>query len=254
MDIKVLFEDEYLLVVDKPSGLVVNRSHTALGDTLQDFLDDKYPIKKDGIKDNPDDSIAYTEDINEEDYELLSKQDFYLRSGIVHRIDKDTSGILIAARNPEVFLSMQKQFKSREVEKVYFALCFGKAVEKFIEIKAPLIRNPKFPFKYAVSPNGKEAVTFLEVKGADNIEGEDVTLYEIKPKTGRTHQIRVHLSAMNQPVIYDSIYNTRKELDWSAQHFPRLMLHAYSVSFKHPITEKQLLIESQLPEEFKAFQ
>lgn len=250
MDIKILYEDEYLLVVDKPSGLVVNRSHTVSDETLQDFIDKRYPDVQKPTFDSTRDVIEYSDDINEEDYELLSKQDFYLRSGVVHRVDKDTSGTLIVALDPNVFSNLQKQFKNREVEKVYFALCFGKGNEKFVEINAPLIRNPKFPFKYAVSPNGKKALTLLELKEVSVVDGVDVTLYEIKPKTGRTHQIRVHLSAINQPIIFDSIYNTKKELDWSLQHFQRLMLHAYSVSFIHPVTNKPILIKSQLPKEF----
>ncbi len=222
-EIKTIYEDSDILVVDKPSGLIVNRSDTAKRTTLQDILEEKYGFSK-----------------------KYAGTDFGDRSGIVHRLDKDTSGLLIIAKTPESFEDLQRQFKLRQVEKEYTTIVLGEVKENNIEINAPLKRDPRRPLRFAISAGGREAVTLIEKQEIIEIKeaGLIFTKLLITPKTGRTHQIRVHLCAIKHPIASDPIYMTKREFEMSFQYFPRLMLHATKISFKHPVSKKTLCFES----------
>jgi 23S rRNA pseudouridine1911/1915/1917 synthase len=223
-----IYEDNEILVLDKPSGVVVNRSNTYAGQTVQDFVEDQ---------------IDFTE--SDEDSEFKS------RSGVVHRLDKDTSGILLVAKTPDSFVNIQKQFKDRTVKKTYNAISLGKSQTGRFEINAPLNRNPKDRLSMAVVVGGKEART--EFDFVKHIKIDETTYSYIKafPYTGRTHQIRVHLAALNLPVAADPIYCTRAQYDLSTQAFNRMMLHALNIEFTHPTTGERVTFEAPLPEEFK---
>ena len=223
MNIPILYEDEVLLVIDKPPGIVVNRANTVLEKTIEDWVKETYHTTMD-------------------------------RAGIVHRIDKETSGILLIAKTPEAFQELQRQFKEREVKKTYLALVHGKLVPEEGEINAPVGRLPWNPERFGVVPGGKEAVTRYRVVESrkSKVESEDITLVELYPQTGRTHQIRVHLKYINHPIIGDYLYAGRKVSRRDrAGDAARVMLHAWKISFIHPSNGKTLAFKSPIPDDMK---
>lgn len=216
--IDVIYEDDNIIVVNKPKGLVV---HPANG--------------------NPDGTLVNA--IMSICKDTLSGIGGEIRPGIVHRLDKDTSGLLIVAKNDEAHIKMSEQIKNREVKKIYIALVRGQVPEEEATINMPIGRSTKDRKKMAVCKNGKEAVTHFKVLQRFN----KYTLLQIKIDTGRTHQIRVHLSEIGYPVIGDSVYsNGKNEFNVEGQ-----MLHAQKLEFKHPITQEQINLEAPLPEYFK---
>ena len=227
---KIIFEDDYIVAIDKPAGLVVNRSNTHVVPTLQDFVEDQVAIE-----------------------EELEETDYTSRSGILHRLDKDTSGVILMAKDTNTFEAILKQFKNRELSKEYKAILIGDIHDSIIEIDAPIKRNPKFTFKFAVGTDGKPSQTRIELVKNFQLNGRNYTSVTVRPKTGRTHQIRVHCLALNHCVAGDEIYCTRKEFVDSYADFARLMLHAHSIEITHPVTGGKLLLKSELPEEFTPY-
>lgn len=215
--VEVVYEDSDIIVVNKPKGLVVHPANGNWDGTLVNAI---MSICKDS----------------------LSGIGGEIRPGIVHRLDKDTSGLLIIAKNDEAHLKMSNQIKNREVKKIYYALVRGVVPENEATINMPIGRSTKDRKKMAVDKNGKEAITHFKV-----IERfSKYTLLEVKIDTGRTHQIRVHLSEIGYPVVGDEVYsNGKNEFGIHGQ-----LLHAKSLDFKHPITGKQIHLEAELPEEF----
>jgi 23S rRNA pseudouridine1911/1915/1917 synthase len=227
-NVKVIFEDENLVAYDKPSGLVVNKSQTATGPTLAEYSSDYLDIEeKDDIE-----------------------SDFYSRGGIVHRLDKDTSGIVLAAKNLEYFEYLQSLFKQRKVNKTYLAICIGKMREDEITVAAPIARNPNNRFKFAVVDGGKDSRTSFKKLKVLTIDDQEFTIVEAKPITGRTHQIRVHLTALNIPIAGDELYLSKRLLARYQELFPRLMLHAHRLSFTDERTQKEFDFISPIPNEF----
>lgn len=210
---EVIYQDDSLLILDKPSGLVTLRTISWREDTLQDFTE------KSGI------FIAG-------------------RGGIVHRLDKETSGIVIVAKNELSFADLQRQFKERKVAKTYLALVNGEVTNRG-EIAAPVGRSRKNRFNFAVAVGGKPAFTAYRLIKRIKVEGEDYSLLEIKPKTGRTHQIRVHLKYLGHPLFGDTIYGSKRE-----QGRP-LFLVAKAIEFTHPTTGRLMKFEISLPDYLK---
>lgn len=168
-----------------------------------------------------------------------------IRPGIVHRIDKDTSGILVIAKNDIAHINLSEQIKNHEVNKTYIALVRGIVKENEATIKMPIGRSTKDRKKMAVTQNGKEAITHFKV--IERFPKHNCTLLEVKIETGRTHQIRVHLSQISYPIIGDTTYsNGKNEWDIEGQ-----CLHAKSLKFKHPLTGKEMFLEAELPAYFK---
>ena len=227
----LIYEDDYILVLNKPSGMVVNISDTSPGETLQNYTQEK---------------------LAKELADADKESDFYKRGGLVHRIDKETSGVVVAAKDEETFVSLQVQFKGREVEKEYVALIFGKLDEEKIEISAPIGRSPRNRTKMAIVSDGKEAVTTVEQAEERVVDGEVLSLVRAFPKTGRTHQIRVHLAALNHPIVGDDLYAGKRRSVISRKIFGRLMLHAHKITFTHPKTGERASFEAGLPSEFAA--
>lgn len=235
----IIFEDDHLIVVNKPQGMVVNHAATYSGETLQGLLEAYL-----GISD-PLHGIGG-------------------RAGIVHRLDKDTSGVLVVAKTQEAFDALQGQFKERLVEKTYWALVHGKPSVGHGIIDAPLGRNPRNRFRFAVVEGGRDAVTefnvrrsgwhALEMKTRSPQEQtrEQVSEVIVHPKTGRTHQIRVHLAALNTPVVGDVIYGGRRRGKTDRVWTERLMLHARSLIVTHPATGLRTTFDAPLPEEVMA--
>jgi 23S rRNA pseudouridine1911/1915/1917 synthase len=215
---KIIFEDESLLVIDKPAGVVVNRSETTREKTIQDWLKEYLSIKGEGIGG---------------------------RAGIVHRLDKETSGLLLIAKTEKAFKNLQKQFKERKVEKRYLALVHGQVKPSKGTVEVPLSRSPYNRKKFGVFLGGRPARTDYRVKK----EYPDLTLLELTPKTGRTHQIRVHLKYIGHPVVADEKYAGRKTARADRQWCPRQFLHASFLRFHHPETKKVIAFNSPLPEE-----
>ncbi|MEA2020404.1 MAG: RluA family pseudouridine synthase [Patescibacteria group bacterium] len=218
----VVYEDPSILLVNKPSGLVVNRSDTWEGDTLEDQLRKYFSLADNGIGG---------------------------RAGIVHRLDKDTSGLLLIAKKEKAFEKLLSQFKNREVEKGYFALSYGKVKPERGVIDAPIDRNPKQRRKMAVVEGGRSAVTEFVVQKYFEKGGKHFTLLELYPKTGRTHQLRVHLAAFNHALVGDPLYSGDKRFRRDKEWCPRLFLHAFSLRFRHPETGEFEYFEIGLPEE-----
>ncbi len=233
LTIPILYEDETLLIIDKPAGVVVNRAQSVKTETVQDWVEEKST------------NLQIYKSTNE-------NKDFVDRAGIVHRIDRETSGILLIAKTPEAFIALQRQFKAREITKTYLAIVHGRLVPEEGQINAPIDRLPWNPQRFGVMPGGKESVTRYKVVKSlkSKVESEDITLVEVYPQTGRTHQIRVHLKYINHPIVGDYLYAGRKtSRDDRAGDASRVMLHAWKISFGHPATGKTLAIESPIPDD-----
>lgn len=215
--IEIIYEDNDIIVVNKPKGLVV---HPANG--------------------NPDGTLVNA--IMKICKDSLSGIGGKLRPGIVHRLDKDTSGILIVAKNDKAHINLSEQIKNHEVEKTYIALVRGIVKENEATINMPIGRSDKDRKKMAVKKNGKNAITHFKV--IERFPKHNSTLLEIKIETGRTHQIRVHLSHIGYPIIGDDVYSSGKN-EWNVKG---QCLHAKSLKFKHPITSKEMVLEAKIPE------
>ncbi len=217
MDLDIVYEDEDVLVVNKPAGLVVHPAHGHYDDTLVNGL------------------LAHCKD--------LSGINGVMRPGIVHRIDKDTSGLLMVAKNDFAHNSLAEQLKVHSVERGYLALVQGVIAEPAGLVDAPIGRHPLERKKMAVNLSGKEARTNYFVKE----RFDKYTLIECRLETGRTHQIRVHLSYIGHPLVGDELYGSRKNnLGFAGQ-----ALHAYLLGFIHPRSGAKLHFEAPLPEEFR---
>ena len=214
----IVYEDDDILVVNKAKGMVV---HPAAG--------------------NPEGTLVNA--VMAHCKGNLSGIGGELRPGIVHRLDKDTSGLLIVAKNDKAHIQMSKQIQDREVKKIYIALVRGIISENEATINMPIGRSMQDRKKMAVTKKGKEAITHFQV-----LERFDkYTLLKVKIDTGRTHQIRVHMAEIGHPVVGDMLYsNGKNEFGVEGQ-----MLHATSLDFKHPITQKLLHLEAPLPQYFE---
>ena len=222
MEPKIIFEDDSMLILDKPTGWIVNEAQTTKGQ----------PTGQEWIRKNFQFPISNTKN---------------LRNGIVHRIDKETSGILMVAKTKEVFEILQSKFKEREVEKTYVALVHGKVEPKSGNINVPVGRLPWRRDRFGVLPGGREAETKYEVIENLEIKGKSFSLLTLEPKTGRTHQIRIHLKYLGHPIVGDDFYAGRKTARDDRKWCPRLFLHAKSISLTHPETNKKITFSCELP-------
>ena len=240
--VKIIYQDEFLLVLDKPPGLVVDPADSVKEETLADILERDFHIP-------------------------------LFRGGIVHRLDKDTSGILLVAKTIEALENLQKQFQERVVKKEYLALVHGYIMESG-RVEGSIGRNPGNREKFTVLENGKEAVTEYEPVERLQVTGNRLqeifsnfnkiqmrklstvhynlyTLLRCKPLTGRTHQIRVHLKYINHAIVSDEKYAGRKVSRLDKRWCPRIFLHAAKIGFKHPVSGEWMELESKLPEDLK---
>lgn len=172
---------------------------------------------------------------------------FYLRSGVVHRLDKETSGILLVAKTKEAFENLQAQFKERKVEKTYTALVHGLVEPKEGTVEATVGRLPWRRDRFGVLPGGRESKTDYEVISNLTLDANYYTLLSLYPKTGRTHQIRIHLKYLGHPVVSDEFYAGRKTARNDRKWCPRLFLHAGEIKFQHPADSKPMSFSSELP-------
>jgi 23S rRNA pseudouridine1911/1915/1917 synthase len=219
--LEVLYEDQWLLVLNKPPGMVV---HPALGHrhgTLVSALLHHWRGAPPGL--DP------------------------LRPGIVHRLDKDTSGVLVVAKDIDTLADLGAQFRKREVEKQYLACVWGRVRQPSGTVSQPIGRNPVHRKRMAVRAGGREAVTRFEV-----VERfDDVTFVRLYPHTGRTHQIRVHLAALGHPIVGDAVYGRARRPDARA-HMSRQALHAEQIVFRHPHTGARVRFVAPLAADLRA--
>ncbi|MEK7127034.1 MAG: RluA family pseudouridine synthase [Patescibacteria group bacterium] len=229
-ELKILYEDASCMVIDKPAGIVVHPGENGkyVGKTISDAV--LHKISKG-----------------------LRKSD---RPGIVHRLDKDTSGVLIVAKTLKGYENLVQQFKERQVRKIYFALVFGKLKYPEGIIDSPIGRNLNDRKKMWVQSEefGRKAVSQYKVVKEFNVaNGIMASLIEVKIETGRTHQIRVHMSAIGHPVIMDSTYGKKKINVVFGKKFGlgRQFLHAHEISFIYPKTKKTVLVRAELSDDLK---
>jgi len=212
VDLPILYEDDDVLVVNKPSGLLTHA--------------------KGGLSDEP--TVA----------EIIRLKTSFAtdtnRPGIVHRLDRDTSGLLIIAKNPESAAHLQRQFAERTAKKTYIAITDGKPKLNAAKIDLPIGRNPSAPSAFRIDPNGKPAQTTYHVLAKNDTQ----SLVELKPTTGRTHQLRVHLAHLNAPILGDRVYGKSSDC--------RMMLHAQKLEITLPSGERKVF-EAAVPDEFKKF-
>ncbi len=233
--LNIIYEDDYLAVINKPIGLVVhpgtgNRENTLVHGLVHHFK------------------------------ENLSNGSDKLRPGIVHRLDKDTSGVLIVAKEDRTHSLLQTMFMNKEIKKTYRAICVGTPKQSSGTIETFLERDPGNPIKIRTAESGKWSVTHYEILKYFHY----FTYLDIDLETGRTHQIRVHLSSLNLPILGDRLYNSaevtstriqpnyRKKLkNLLEKHLPVQALHAYKIAFKHPITGDDMEFKAPLPKHFE---
>ena len=214
----IIYEDKDIIVVNKPKGMVV---HPANGNPDGTLVNAIMAICKDS----------------------LSGIGGEIRPGIVHRLDKDTSGIIIVAKNDKAHIHLSEQIKEHTVKKTYIALVRGLVKENEATINMPIGRSEKDRKKMAVTKKGKEAITHFKV-----LERYDkYTLLQVNIETGRTHQIRVHLSQIGYPIVGDEVYSNGKN-EWNVKG---QCLHAKSLEFTHPVTGEKMYLEAELPQYFK---
>lgn len=221
--IPIIFEDQGMIAIDKPTGVIVNRASTTKNIlTVEDWLEE------------------------------TNRGRGVTRNGIVHRLDKDTSGIMLIAKTEETLVKLQSQFKNRQVKKEYITLVHGLVVPLRGRILAPISRSPFNRQRFGVFIGGKRAETEYEVMATYSYLKEKFSLVKAKPVTGRTHQIRVHLKHINHPVVGDEWYGGRKTYKRDIKWCQRLWLQASKISLVNPINNQLMSLELKLARELQA--
>lgn len=223
---QIIFEDDDILVINKPSGWITNDASTTKDQpVLQGYVRQHLGISKDDSQ----------------------KDTFRSRDGIVHRLDKETSGCIVVAKNEESFKNLQKQFKERIVKKKYIALTHGIVEPEEGSVEAPVGRLPWRRDRFGVLPGGRSSHTDYETNGTYVDEnGSRYSLLSLFPKTGRTHQIRIHMKHIGHPLVADDFYAGRKTARDDRQWCPRLFLHASEITFNHPTNGKSITYKADL--------
>lgn len=221
--IDIIYEDDSVAVINKQPGLVVHQGPGNYGSTLVNAL--LFHVKK------------------------LSTAGDEFRPGIVHRLDRDTAGLMVIAKTDEAYKSLVEQFSSREVKKNYKAIVTGKPLKEHAVIEKPIARHKKYRQKMGVTDDGREAVTEYTIEKIWHTPTGTFSMLDVRIYTGRTHQIRVHLSTMGNPVIGDQIYSKK----WEKYRVPYLLLASTCLSFRHPATGEVMEFSSDIPQHMKDF-
>ncbi len=231
----IVYEDEYLAVINKPAGMVVHPGAGVQSGTLANAI-----------------AFHFAESFAEQNKEDPDN----LRIGIVHRLDKDTSGLIVVAKTDEIHEELSEQFRERLVYKSYIALVHGSPDQNTGKIEAPIGRNKHNRLRMKVATHGRSALSLWKVRKRH----DKFTLLDVEIKTGRTHQIRVHMGYINHPVVGDEIYNEGRDntvADSYARNgiasMNRFFLHAERLSFTHPVTKERMEFTQELAPELKAF-
>lgn len=227
--IEILYEDNDIVAINKSAGIILHSDGKREEESVADWMINKYPDAK---------------DVGEQI--VLPDGNVILRPGIVHRIDRETSGVVVLAKNQEAFEFLKEQFKGREIEKIYHAFVYGSLKDEEGEINRPIGRSKKDFRKWSAQRGARgelrEAITQFKVLS----RLENATFLEIKPLTGRTHQIRVHMKAINHPVVGDKLYAPKGE---KLFNMDRLALHARKIKFKN-MAQEYVEIEAPYPPDF----
>jgi 23S rRNA pseudouridine1911/1915/1917 synthase len=244
ISLNILYEDNDIIVINKPADMIVHPARGNTRGTIANALAFHLASAKAG-KGEEEQEIKLPEALGE------------FRPGIVHRLDRNTTGVMILAKNNVAQWKIAKQFHDRQVEKSYLAIVHGVPDLTRDRVNAPLGIHPKIREKYSIRPEtGKEAVTFYEV--LETFRG--FSLLKLTPKTGRTHQIRVHLSYIKHPVVADDMYGGKPVYPWQLKNaepapedpiISRCALHASTIAFTHPTTKKIVRFEAPLPEDMQ---
>ncbi len=231
--IKVIFESEDIIAINKPAGIVAHSDGKNPNKTLADWIFENYPE---------------TEKVGEP---IVSDKIEIFRPGIVHRLDKETSGVMLIARTDKGFESLKEQFQNRTIHKNYHAFIYGNIKEEMIIIDKPIGRSSKDIRRWTSMRDARgqmrDALTLVRVLKRGRYQGEVCTYLEAEPRTGRTHQIRVHLKAIDKPIVCDDLYAGNREC---LLGFKRLALHAREISFFDCAGERQT-VQADFPEDFE---
>jgi 23S rRNA pseudouridine1911/1915/1917 synthase len=243
IDIPILYEDDAIVVIDKPVGVVVNRAETVTQPTLQDWMEERYQIANHKFSACAGRSNSQIE---------VEQQYFIERSGMVHRLDKETMGVMVFAKTVTAFGELLRQFKEREVTKIYLALTHGSWDAPTGEIMLPIGRRRDDRQKFGVREGGRESVTGYQVQAryarvttpkelhVDGRGYQGFSLVEFYPKTGRTHQIRVHARHVGHPLVGDLQYAGRRRSREDRKWCGHVMLQARSLVLTHPVTQARM--------------
>lgn len=220
--IRIIYKDNDICVISKPSGVITNNAETSGENTVQNWLTSEFKL------------------------DLVGKAgEFYEKGGIVHRLDKDTSGVMVLALNESAYEGLKKQFMERTAKKTYLALAHGKMKEESGLISLPIERHSKNKHKFGIGTDlSRMAITEWKLLK----QWKDYFLVEMYPHTGRTHQLRVHLKHFNHPIVSDPIYggkSYKEDVKWCS----RLFLHAKKLIISHPITGEKMEFVDELPQE-----
>ncbi|OGJ39402.1 MAG: hypothetical protein A3A82_01690 [Candidatus Pacebacteria bacterium RIFCSPLOWO2_01_FULL_47_12] len=245
---QIVYEDDDVLVLNKPAGVVVNRALSVKVSTIQDWVETYLT--------DTDCSPALWSPLIPDDFtgEYGSPEAIFAeRNGIAHRLDKDTSGALIIAKNPGSLISLLQQFRERQVSKTYTALVHGILPLSEESFSAPIARLPGKSGKFGIIASGRPAETMFCATKHFQLSRPDwpefygeFSLVEAKPKTGRTHQIRVHLAYLTHPIVSDTLYVGRKHLRLDKVWCPRQFLHASEIVFTQPRTKAKVIVRTEL--------
>lgn len=219
-----------MVAIDKPSGIVVHPDGKSSGPFLTDWILKKYPKSK-----------KVGEPIETKDYGIIE------RPGIVHRLDRDTSGVLLIAKTKKGYECLKKQFQDRTILKKYYAFVYGEIKDQFGIINRPIGRSPRDFRRWSATRGARGEMRDAETWYTLLAHRSGYSVIEVEPKTGRTHQIRVHFKAINHPVVCDRLYASEKP---DALGFSRTALHASSIVFKNCI-DKKITVKSPIPDDFK---
>ena len=249
--LNILHEDNDIIVINKSADIIVHPARGNTHGTIANALAFHLASAETEENEESEEDESETDDAN---FPIALGE---FRPGIVHRLDRNTTGVMILAKNAIAQWKISRQFHDRKVEKSYIAIVHGTPELTRDRINAPLGVNLKFRYKYAVRPEtGKEAITFYEV--LESFRG--FSLLKLTPKTGRTHQIRVHLSHIKHPIVADDMYGGKPVYPWQLKDveltpedpiISRCALHAWTISFKHPTTEKIVFFEAPLPDDMQ---
>lgn len=242
--LEIIYEDEFLAVINKKAGMIVHPGAGISSGTMANALAFKFKIKNEKLK------------IDTELDEQSKIENLKSKIGIVHRLDKDTSGLIVVAKSDEIHEALSEQFRERQVFKSYIALVHGEPEENAGTIDAPIAREKHNRTKMSVRAHGRNALSLWKVKK----RFEKFTLLAVEIKTGRTHQIRVHLAYINHPIVGDETYNAGRDktvfdlkIRKAIQDLGRFFLHAEKLAFTHPVTKEKLSFTTPLPDDLTGF-